>query len=119
MSEFAEAGPRRRARPGGYCGPLPTNEPLLIPARILAGDFGGWLRDAMAERGMSYRMLAVQAGVDHSTIQRLAMGGRLPSLATAVAIIRVFERRRITPSNAAEVRLLGDSSPSTPQGGAS
>jgi DNA-binding XRE family transcriptional regulator len=46
----------------------------------------------MAARGMSYRMLAVRAGVDHSTIQRLVMGDRLPSLATAVAIIRVFQQ---------------------------
>jgi DNA-binding XRE family transcriptional regulator len=68
------------------------NEPLVIPVRILAGDFAGWLRDAMAERRMSYRMVGMLAGVDHATIHRLASGDRLPSLATAVAIIRVFQR---------------------------
>lgn len=69
-----------------------SNEPLVIPSRILAGDFAGWLRSAMAERQMSYRMLAIQAGIDHTSAYRLASGDRLPSLATAVAIIRVFQQ---------------------------
>lgn len=77
---------------GPYAAPVTPNEPLVIPARILAGDFAGWLRDAMAERRMSYRMVGMLAGVDHATIHRLASGDRLPSLATAVAIIRVFQR---------------------------
>lgn len=70
------------------------SETLVIPSRILAGDFAGWLRSVMAERQMSYRMLAIQAGIDHSSVYRLASGDRLPSLATAVAIIRVFQQPR-------------------------
>lgn len=69
-----------------------NNDHLVIPPRILAGDFAGWLRDAMAQRGMSYRMVALQAGIDHTSVYRLTTGDRLPSLATAVAIIRVFQR---------------------------
>ena len=40
---------------------------------------------------MSCRMVAIQAGIDHSTVYRLTTGDRLPSLATAVAIIRIFQ----------------------------
>ena len=44
---------------------------ISIPPRVLAGDFGGWLRDAMRARRISTRMLAVRTGLDHSTIYRL------------------------------------------------
>jgi DNA-binding XRE family transcriptional regulator len=63
---------------------------FTVPQRVLDGDFAGWLRDEMASRHMSMRMLAVRAGVDHTTIYRLATGERQPTLATAVAIIRVL-----------------------------
>lgn len=63
---------------------------FAVPARILSGDFAGWLRDEMAARRMTARMLAARAGVDHTTIYRLTIGERQPSLATAVAIIRVL-----------------------------
>jgi DNA-binding XRE family transcriptional regulator len=65
-----------------------------VPWRVLNGDFAGWLRDEMAARRMSSRMLAARAGLDHTTIFRLAGGERQPSLATAVAIIRVLSPRR-------------------------
>jgi transcriptional regulator with XRE-family HTH domain len=65
-------------------------EPISIPARVLAGDFAGWLRDAMSARGLSTRGLAARSGVDHSTICRLAQGNREPTLATAVALLRVL-----------------------------
>jgi transcriptional regulator with XRE-family HTH domain len=65
---------------------------MVIPRRILDGDFAGWLRDAMAARNMSQRMLAHRAGISHSTVYRLAMGEAVPTLATAVAVIRVLER---------------------------
>ena len=55
-----------------------------------SGDFAGWLNDEMAARRMTARMLATRAGVDHTTIYRLTLGERQPSLATAVAIIRVL-----------------------------
>ncbi len=61
-----------------------------MPPRVLNGDFAGWLRDEMQSRRMTGRMLAVRAGVDHTTIYRLSLGERQPSLATAVAIIRVL-----------------------------
>ena len=63
---------------------------FTVPPRVLTGDFSGWLRDEMAARRMTARMLAVRAGVDHTTIYRLAVGERQPTLATAVAIIRVL-----------------------------
>jgi DNA-binding XRE family transcriptional regulator len=77
---------------------------MEIPPRILAGDFAGWLRDAMDQRRMSYRMVALHAGVDHATVHRLASGDRLPSLVTAIAIIRVFQRPAITLPSAAASR---------------
>jgi transcriptional regulator with XRE-family HTH domain len=70
-------------------------QPINVPAVILAGDFAGWLRDAMAARGMSQRMLAMLTGMDHSTISRLASGDRVPTLGTALALIRVLERPRL------------------------
>jgi transcriptional regulator with XRE-family HTH domain len=63
---------------------------IAIPPRILAGDFAGWLRDAMAARGLSTRGLAERCGVDYSTISRLAKGSREPSLATALALLKVL-----------------------------
>jgi transcriptional regulator with XRE-family HTH domain len=65
-----------------------------IPARMLEGDFAGWLRAAMESRGMSQRMLAALSGIDHSTVSRLLTGERQPSLGTALALIRVLERPR-------------------------
>ena len=61
-----------------------------MPRRILSGDFAGWLNDEMATRRMTARMLAARAGVDHTTIYRLSLGDRQPSLATAMAILRVL-----------------------------
>jgi transcriptional regulator with XRE-family HTH domain len=63
---------------------------IPIPARILAGDFAGWLREAMAARRLSTRGLAARSGIDHSTICRLTRGDREPSLATAVALLKVL-----------------------------
>lgn len=71
------------------------DDPLLVPARLLDGDVAGWLRDAMAARGMSQRMLATLSGIDHSTVSRLMNGDREPSLRTALALIQVLERPRL------------------------
>jgi transcriptional regulator with XRE-family HTH domain len=65
-----------------------------VPPRVLSGDFSGWLRDEMTARRLTSRMLAARAGVDHSTIYRLTIGERQPSLATAVAILRALASRR-------------------------
>lgn len=62
---------------------------LILPRRITDGDFSGWLRDALAERGISQRTLAMRTGIDHSTISRLTQG-RSPSFDTAIAIIKIL-----------------------------
>jgi transcriptional regulator with XRE-family HTH domain len=66
---------------------------LLLPSRITDGDFGGWLRDAMAERRITQRALAMRTGIDHSTISRLLASGRTPALSTAIAIVKVLGPR--------------------------
>jgi transcriptional regulator with XRE-family HTH domain len=63
---------------------------LTIPARIVKGDFSGWLRDAMTERGLTTRMLARRTEISHSTISRLMRSDRQPSLPTAIALVRVL-----------------------------
>ena len=68
-------------------------EDVTLPSRVLDGDFRGWLRAAMRDRGMSQRALAMRTGVSHSTISRLLSEDRTPSLDTAVAIIRVLAPR--------------------------
>src|SRR5688572_23821197 len=70
----------------------PHDSPIMVPAPILAGDFAGWLKEAMAARGVSQRMLGHISGIDHSTISRLLAGDREPTLGTALALIRVLER---------------------------
>ena len=67
---------------------------LAVPARMLEGDFAGWLRDAMASRGMSQPMLAALSGIDHISVSRLASGEQQPSLGTALALVRVLEGPR-------------------------
>lgn len=65
---------------------------LLLPSRITDGDFGGWLREALAERRISQRTLAMRTGINHSTISRLLSGGS-PSFQTAIAIIKILRPR--------------------------
>ena len=66
---------------------------LLLPSRISDGDFGGWLRDAMAEQRISRGTLAMRTGLDRSTISRLLTNGRSPSFDTAIAIIKILRPR--------------------------
>jgi transcriptional regulator with XRE-family HTH domain len=47
----------------------------------------------MAARQLSTRGLAVRSGINHSTIYRLARGDREPSLATAVALLKILGTR--------------------------
>lgn len=61
-----------------------------IPPRIMNGDFAGWLRDAMAARRLSARVVGMRTGINHSTITRLLQGGRDPSLTTLVTLLRLF-----------------------------
>jgi transcriptional regulator with XRE-family HTH domain len=63
---------------------------IHIPGRVLEGDFAGWLRDAMNERGMSPRTVGLQAGVDPRWVSGILYGGRQPTIATALALLRYF-----------------------------
>jgi transcriptional regulator with XRE-family HTH domain len=51
-------------------------------------SFNSWLRGQLKEKNMSQRQLALQSGVDHSTISRLIKGDRMPSLGTATKLAR-------------------------------
>jgi len=51
-------------------------------------SFNSWLRGQLKEKKMSQRQLALQSGVDHSTISRLINGDRMPSLGTATKLAR-------------------------------
>jgi len=51
-------------------------------------SFNNWLRGQLKEKKMSQRQLALQSGVDHSTISRLIKGDRMPSLGTATKLAR-------------------------------
>ena len=58
-----------------------------IPAELSA-DFGKWLTTQLKQKRMTQRQLALFSDVDHSTISRLARGGRIPSFETAQKIAR-------------------------------
>jgi transcriptional regulator with XRE-family HTH domain len=51
-------------------------------------SFNAWLRGQLKEKKMSQRQLALQSGVDHSTISRLIKGDRMPSHGTATILAR-------------------------------
>ena len=51
-------------------------------------SFNSWLRGQLKEKKMRQRQLALQSGVDHSTISRLIKGDRMPSLGTATKLAR-------------------------------
>ncbi len=55
-----------------------------------AAVFGIWLRRRLRERRMSQRQLANLSGVNHSTISRLLVGDRTPSLDTATRLARAL-----------------------------
>ena len=73
---------------------------------------------------MSQRQLALQSGVDHSTISRLIKGDRMPSLGTATKLARglreihdesdgpayfaTLNSRAILPTTRVEYALRGD-----------
>jgi hypothetical protein len=63
---------------------------IVLPPRIAGGDFAGWLRDGMAARRMSTRMLGLRTGIHYSTICRLTVGSQQPNLPTALALLRVL-----------------------------
>jgi len=75
---------------------------VVLPKRIADGDFSGWLREAMAERRVTQRALAMRSGVNHSTISRIVTGDRIPSLRTAIAIFTVLGTPAINAQTTSE-----------------
>src|ERR671918_1889813 len=87
-------------------------------------SFNAWLRRQLKEKKMSQRQLALQSGVDHSTISRLIKGDRMPSLGTATALARglreisddsegpayfaSLSNRPVLPTTRVEYALRGD-----------
>jgi transcriptional regulator with XRE-family HTH domain len=89
-------------------------------------SFNSWLRGQLKEKKMSQRQLALQSGVDHSTISRLIKGDRMPSLGTATKLARGLREisdeaegpayfaslnsRPVLPTTRVEYALRGDDS---------
>jgi transcriptional regulator with XRE-family HTH domain len=89
-------------------------------------SFNAWLRGQLKEKKMSQRQLALQSGVDHSTISRLIKGDRMPSLGTATKLARGLREitddadgpayfaslnsRAVLPTTRVEYALRGDDS---------
>ena len=87
-------------------------------------SFNAWLRGQLKEKKMSQRQLALQSGVDHSTISRLIKGDRMPSLGTATKLARGLREihdeaegpayfaslnsRSVLPTSRVEYALRGD-----------
>jgi transcriptional regulator with XRE-family HTH domain len=87
-------------------------------------SFNTWLRSQLKEKKMSQRQLALQSGVDHSTISRLIKGDRMPSLGTATKLARGLREirdeaegpayfasltnRHLLPTTRVEYALRGD-----------
>lgn len=87
-------------------------------------SFNSWLRGQLKEKKMSQRQLALQSGVDHSTISRLIKGDRMPSLGTATKLARglreirdddegpayfaSMSNRAVLPTSRVEYALRGD-----------
>jgi transcriptional regulator with XRE-family HTH domain len=87
-------------------------------------SFNVWLRGQLKEKKMSQRQLALQSGVDHSTISRLIKGDRMPSLGTATKLARGLREiredaegpayfaslatRQLLPTTRVEYALRGD-----------
>jgi transcriptional regulator with XRE-family HTH domain len=87
-------------------------------------SFNAWLRSQLKEKKMSQRQLALQSGVDHSTISRLIKGDRMPSLGTATRLARGLREitdetegpayfaslntRQVMPTTRVEYALRGD-----------
>ena len=75
---------------------------IHLPQRIVDGDFGGWLRDAMRRRRLSTRAVAMRSGVNHTTISRLMRGAREPVLSTAIRLLRLLGREHEVKAAAEE-----------------
>ena len=67
-----------------------STEPLTVPLGWLDDDFATWLKNRMEDRAISQRMLALRAGVSPASVSRLLRGERVPTLSTALALLRVL-----------------------------
>ena len=54
---------------------------------LTTGDFLRWLRREIRDRRLSQRMVAMRAGVNHSTLSRWLSEGHEPSLPTLSAVV--------------------------------
>jgi transcriptional regulator with XRE-family HTH domain len=75
-------------RTTGAPAPMPSSERRSQMTLQTPRSFNAWLRSQLKEKKMSQRQLALQSGVDHSTISRLIKGDRMPSLGTATKLAR-------------------------------
>lgn len=76
--------------------------------------FNEWLRSQLRAKKMSQRQLALQSGVDHSTISRLIRGDRMPSLGTATALARGLREIHPDADTAQYLGLVGGASVTSP-----
>ena len=74
--------------------------------------FNEWLRTQLKAKRISQRQLALQSGVDHSTISRLVRGDRTPSLGTATKLARGLREIRDETETPQYFGLIGGTSPS-------
>jgi transcriptional regulator with XRE-family HTH domain len=84
---------------------------IHLPQRIVDGDFGGWLRDAMRVRRLSTRAVAMRTGVDHTTISRLMRNAREPVLSTAIRLLHLLGRDHAAAPPAASPAAPEDAGP--------
>jgi hypothetical protein len=71
---------------------------IRLPARIVEGDFRGWLRDSMNAKHLSPRMVGRKSGLDPTAVARLLYGGRQPTLMTLMALIDLFDDLESPPA---------------------
>ena len=82
-------------------------------------SFNAWLRGQLKEKKMSQRQLALQSGVDHSTISRLIKGDRMPSLGTATKLARGLREIHDESDGPAYFATRSTRAPSSPRRGSS
>lgn len=69
-----------------------SHEPRMRPSRLdIADRFGPRLKASRLAEGLSQMKLANELGVDHSYINRLESGQRLPSTELLIRLARRYE----------------------------
>jgi transcriptional regulator with XRE-family HTH domain len=115
---------RLLGRTTGAQAPMPSSTQRAFMTLQAPRSFNAWLRGQLKEKKMSQRQLALQSGVDHSTISRLIKGDRMPSLGTATKLARglreiadetdgpayfaTLNARAVLPTTRVEYALRGD-----------